>query len=118
MQEDKNLNPLLSVNVFQKGSDNLKYFLMGILLSLIGVIVSIAIWGIEMVTTITGGIGIFFILISFILSGVLVSGDRMRANLATESDEDRNQRNNISFRSALIAIPNFVVAILFYFLLH
>ncbi|MFB5089593.1 DUF5316 family protein [Psychrobacillus sp. PGGUH221] len=42
----------------------------------------------------------------------------MRANLATESVKDRNQRNNVSFRSALIAIPSFAVAILFYFLLN
>jgi len=71
-----------------------------------------------MVTTITGGIGLFFIIIAFALSGVLASGDRMRANFATESVEGRNQRNNVSFRSALIAIPSFVVATLFYFLLH
>ena len=96
----------------------MKYLLLGILLALVGVLASIVIWDIEMVTTITGGIGLFFIVISFILSGVLVSGDRMRANLATESVEGRNQRNNVSFRSALIAIPNFAVAILFYFLLY
>jgi len=35
----------------------------------------------------------------------------MRANLATESIEGRNQRNNVSYRSALITIPSFVVAI-------
>lgn len=96
----------------------MKYLLLGILLSLVGVLASIVIWDIEMVTTITGGIGLFFIVISFIFSGVLVSGDRMRANLATESVEGRNQRNNVSFRSALISIPSFAVAILFYFLLN
>ena len=96
----------------------MKYFLFGVLLSLIGILVSIVIWDIEMVTTITGGIGLFFIIIAFALSGVLASGDRMRANFATESVEGRNQRNNVSFRSALIAIPSFVVATLFYFLLH
>ncbi|WP_342601373.1 DUF5316 family protein [Psychrobacillus sp. FSL H8-0483] len=56
--------------------------------------------------------------ISFIFSGVLVSEDRMRANLATESVEGKNQINNVSYRSALIAIPGLVVAILFYFLLN
>lgn len=96
----------------------MKYLLLGILLSLVGVLASIVIWDIEMVTTITGGIGLFFIVISFIFSGVLVSGDRMRANLATESVESRSQRNNVSFRSALIAIPSFAVAILFYFFLN
>lgn len=96
----------------------MRYLLIGILLSLIGVLASIVIWDIEMVSTITSGIGFFFIVISFIFSDVLVSGDRMRANLATESVEARNQRNNVSFRSALIAMPSFVVAILFYLLLN
>ena len=95
----------------------MKYLLLGILLSLVGVLASIVIWDIEMVTTITGGIGLFFIVIAFIYSGVLVSGDRIRANLATESVEERNQKNNVSLRSALIAVPNFAVAILFYFLM-
>ena len=96
----------------------MKYFLIGTLLALIGFLVSIIIWNIEMVTTINGGIGLFFIVISFIFSGVLVSGDRMRANFATESVEGRSLRYNISFRSALIAIPSLAVAILFYILLN
>ena len=96
----------------------MKYLLIGFLLALIGFLVSIIIWNIEMASTITGGIGLLFIGISFILSGVLVSGDRMRANLATESDESRRLRNNVSIRSALIAIPSLTVAILFYILLN
>ena len=62
----------------------MKYLLFGILLALVGILAAIVIWDIEMVTTITGGIGLFFIVMSFMFSGVLVSGDRMRANIATE----------------------------------
>ena len=96
----------------------MKYLLVGMLLALVGMLASIVIWDIEMVTTITGGIGLFFIVISFIISGAFVSGDRMRANLAAESIEGRNQRNGTVLHSVLIAIPNFAVAILFYFLLN
>lgn len=96
----------------------MRYFLIGILLSLIGILVSIVIWDVGMVTTITSGIGFFFIGISLVFSGALVSGDRMRANFSTETVEDRHKRNNVTFRSALIGIPSFVVAILFYFLLN
>ncbi|MFC5602777.1 DUF5316 domain-containing protein [Sporosarcina koreensis] len=96
----------------------MKYLLFGILLAVVGVLASIVIWDIEMVTTITGGIGLFFIVISLISSGVLVSGDRMRANLATESAKDNKQRNNVSFSSVLIAVPSIAAAILFYFLLN
>ncbi len=94
--------------------DHLKYLLMGSFLALLGVAVSFLIWNIEMVIPITSGIGFFFFAIAFILSGVFVSGDRMRANLATESDEGRNERNKISFHSALVGIPSIVVALLFY----
>ncbi|MDF2066648.1 DUF5316 family protein [Bacillus sp. Cr_A10] len=93
----------------------MRYFLIGILLSLLGILVSIVIWNLGMVTTITSGIGFFFIGISFIFSGVLVSGDRMRANISTETVEERHKRSNVTFRSAMIGIPSFVVAILFYF---
>ncbi len=93
----------------------MKYLLIGILFALLGVAVSLLIWGLDMVITISTGIGLFFIGIACILSGAFVSGDRMRANLATESDEGRTQRNNMSFHSALIGIPSIVVAFLFYF---
>ena len=90
---------------------------LGTFLALLAVIVSRVIWkDIHMVSTLTSCIGLFFIVIAFILSGVLVSGDRMRLNLATESAESRNQRIVGSLHSTMIAIPNFVVAILFYFL--
>ena len=96
----------------------MKYLLLGIFLSVIGVLVSILIWDINMVITITSGIGLFFIVVAFLFSGALISGDRIRANLASESVEGKKQRDNIGFRSALISIPSFVIAILFYFLLN
>lgn len=96
----------------------MKYLLLGIFLALIGVLASLVIWEIEMVSIITSGMGLFLIVLSFIFSGVLVSGDRMRANLATESVEDRQRRNTLSFRLALIAIPSFAVAISFYYFLN
>ena len=96
----------------------MKYLLVGMFLALIGTLASIVIWDIAMVTTITGGIGLFFIVIAFIISGAFVSGDRMRANLAAETVEGSKQRNGTVLHSVLIAIPNFAVAILFYFLLN
>ncbi|QDQ02357.1 hypothetical protein FOH38_18780 [Lysinibacillus fusiformis] len=96
----------------------MRYFFIGIFLSLIGALVSIVIWDIEMVTTVTSSIGFFFIGIALIFSGVFISGDRMRANFATESAKNKMERNNISFRSALMGMPSLVVAILFYFLLN
>lgn len=95
----------------------MKYILFGVLLALIGSLVSIIVWDIHMVSVITSGIGFFFIGVALITSGSMVSGDRMRANFATESNESREERQNISFYSILIGLPNIAVAILFYFLL-
>lgn len=52
-----------------------------------------------------------------ILSSSFVSGDRMRANVAMESDEDRENRYKVTTRSLLMALPNLIVALLFYILL-
>ncbi len=67
----------------------MRYFLIGIILSVIGVLISSIVWGIENAYVITAGIGFLFIGISMVFSGSMVSGDRMRANFATESDDDR-----------------------------
>lgn len=69
-----------------------------------------------MVSTMTCGIGLIFVASSALLNGTFASGDRMRANYSTESTESRNQRFQISLYALLMAIPNFVVAILFYLL--
>lgn len=94
----------------------MKYFLLGILLAAIGTFVSFIVWGSEKVYMITGGIGILFIGISMVLSGSLVNGDKMRANFATETNRDRTKRNKFMFRTALIGIPNLLLALVLYLL--
>lgn len=73
-------------------------------------------WGMEQVYLVSGTVGCVFIGISMIFSGSMVSGDRMRANIATETSEHRDERNKITLNSLYIALPNIVVAVLFYFL--
>ena len=96
----------------------MRYFLIGLLLSIIGVLLSLVILGIDKAYLITGGIGLFFIGIAIVSSGSMVSGDRMRANFATESVEDRHKRDSFTFRTALIGIPNLVITFLIYLLFH
>ncbi|WP_272495797.1 DUF5316 family protein [Bacillus pinisoli] len=67
---------------------------------------------------ITGAIGVIFLGISMIYSGSLVSGNQMRANFATESVEDRESRKKIMFRTAIIGLPNFIIAIILYIYLN
>lgn len=51
-------------------------------------------------------------LVSAILSGALVSGDRIRANYATETAEDRANRHLWMIRFFLAGIPSAIVAII------
>lgn len=94
----------------------MRYLLFGIGLSLIGILISIFLWGIDKAYLLTGSIGFIFIGISMVMSGSFVSGDRMRANFATESAEDRNQRNRITLYSLLLGFPSVLTAILLYYL--
>ena len=95
----------------------MRYLLIGIFISLISIFVSVVILGIHMVYVVAGTISLFFIVVSMIVSGSFVSGDRMRGNLAMESDVDRDNRYKVTTRSLLIALPNLIVALLFYLLL-
>ena len=84
--------------------------LLGVLLSIAAALLCLAIWGIEWGAYITGGIGLFFLGLSMLTSGSLVSGDRMRANFTTESMSERHERNVLSVRLFIIGIPNLVLA--------
>lgn len=94
----------------------MKYFYIGIILSIIGVLFSLFIAGIKNASLITGVIGVVFIVLSMLFSGSMVSGDRMRANYSSESKEDRLERLETTKRLALIGFPNIIVSLLFYWL--
>ncbi|GGI18059.1 DUF5316 domain-containing protein [Gottfriedia solisilvae] len=94
----------------------MKYFYLGIILSIIGVLISLFIVGINNASLITGVIGVVFIGLSMLFSGSMVSGDQMRANFSTESKEDRRERLVSTKRLALIGLPNIIVSLLFYWL--
>ncbi|UZM97328.1 DUF5316 domain-containing protein [Lysinibacillus sp. MHQ-1] len=50
------------------------------------------------------------------MSGSMGSGDRMRANFATETKEDRDERNHIMNNALWLALPNIIVAIFAYYM--
>jgi len=65
--------------------------------------------------TFTGG-GLW--LLSAILSGALLSGDRIRANYATEEEEDRHNRHLWMVRFFLAGVPCAITAVILLFELH
>lgn len=88
----------------------MKYLLVGFLLSLMATLTCLIVWGMEKAILVTGGIGTFFFVLSMISLGTLVSGDRMRANFASESITERHRRTSMSTMFILIGLPNFIVA--------
>ncbi|RST73058.1 hypothetical protein D4T97_014345 [Siminovitchia acidinfaciens] len=89
----------------------MKYFLIGILLSVVALCITVI--GIDKVVLVNGGIGLFFLALSMITSGSLVSGDRMRANFTSETMEERHKRTSVSMRLVLLGLPNIVAAACF-----
>lgn len=93
----------------------MKYLGIGMLLSLAGIVVALVIWDVHRVADITGMIGLIFLVISMLMSGAFVNGDRVRLNATIETNDDRKQRNQVVTASLLIALPNFLVMLGFYF---
>jgi len=95
----------------------MKYVGYGTILSIFGVVLSILIWGTEKAHLLSGMLGGLFIISALLMSGAMASGDRMRANFASETKEDRNERNHIMNNTLLLALPNIIVAIFAYYML-
>ena len=92
----------------------MKYLGIGTLISLLGIVVALVVWDIRKVADVTGMIGLLFLVFSMVMSGAFVNGDRVRLNAATETDKGRDERNRLVTRSLLIALPNFLVMLVFY----
>lgn len=86
-------------------------FLVGCSLLLVSVIYSLAADNVIIAVKLSGTIGGIFILLSAIFTGSLASGDRIRANHATETPEDRRTRVNWAVNCALVGGPNLLAAI-------
>ena len=94
----------------------MKYIWIGLGTSVIGAILSWAIWGLDKMFLITAVISGVLIGLCAIFSGSLGDGDRMRANYATETREDRLNRDSFTTKCFFMALPNIIVTALFYFL--
>ena len=61
----------------------------------------------------SGLIGLVAFLISALLSGVFISGDRVRSNWTNEDSEDRNIRQAWASKTFLFGVPNLLGAIIY-----
>jgi hypothetical protein len=90
--------------------------LIGLGLSVIGAVISLIIWGFDKLYYITGIVGLILLGLCVVLSGSLGTGDKMRANYATETSEDRLNRDRFVTNCLFISIPNLFIAGILYFL--
>ncbi|MGD6901039.1 DUF5316 domain-containing protein [Bacillus infantis] len=62
----------------------------------------------------SGTVSIASILISELLFGVFISGEQNRANLHTESKNDRKKRQKIGGGVLLFGLPNMIAVLVYY----
>ncbi|WP_341299407.1 DUF5316 domain-containing protein [Lysinibacillus sp. FSL H8-0500] len=92
----------------------MRYVVIGTIVSMLGVVVSMLLWGVQQAYFLPGIVGFICLAVSMLLSGALVSGDRMRANFATETTAGRHERHRVMTRALLLAVPNLIIAIIAY----
>lgn len=69
----------------------------------------------SLVFKVSGTIGLVACLISALLSGVFISGDRVRGNWTHEDNKDKNIRQGWGSKLFLFGFPNIVGAIAYTF---
>lgn len=94
-----------------------KYFFYGVLIAVSAVIVALISGGTQKIVGFAGGVGLILLIISMLLSGAFISGDRMRANQTADTRERSKQRDNSIENLLIMSFPSLVIAILFYWLL-
>ncbi|MBU8771632.1 DUF5316 family protein [Cytobacillus oceanisediminis] len=96
----------------------MKYLIIGIVLSITGVLLSFGFGELSKAYLVTGAIGLFFMAMSVLMSGSTPGPHRIRAGLeAPDSPDERQKRKRTSIGSVLIGLPNIMTALLLYLFL-
>ena len=95
----------------------MKYFVIGLILAIISVLVSIILWGLDNSYYLTSIFGLILLGLCAIFSGAMSSGKELQANYATESSQERQNRFRFAMNTLFIALPNLAVAVGLYYLI-
>lgn len=87
----------------------MRYFLTGLIVGVLGIIISFLLPNSDMVMYALFIIGFIPIIISGLMSGAYVSGDRVRGNYS--DNKDFNERSGMSTKFFLFGIPCVLAAI-------
>ncbi len=93
----------------------MKYILIGIGISILGIIASLLAGVLEYAHLVTGAIGLLFWGVSVLVSGIIMGPHRYKADLHVEEPpEQRKKRRRTAAASILIGLPNIALAMLLY----
>ncbi|MCM3342468.1 DUF5316 domain-containing protein [Paenibacillus sp. MER TA 81-3] len=95
----------------------MNYFGIAVLTCLFLSLITYAIGGWALTAEINAWVGVILLGIGALLSGAFISGDRLRANDRSSTDEDRQSRNRWIHVAFLSCIPFLFVAIFIFALL-
>jgi len=92
----------------------LKPFLVGTGILLAGLIIGMFKGDLEFGINFSAIIGIGLLIISGVLSGAFISGDRIRANISTSPQEDLNNTRKWGFLLMMTGMPGFIAAVVYH----
>ncbi|MBE6072709.1 MAG: hypothetical protein E7208_12290 [Clostridium butyricum] len=92
-------------------------FLIGLIISIIVSATGFILKNYNLSFKIVSTISVICLIISGILNGTFINGDKYRANMLSETKEDRNKRINIIEYILIFAFPNIVVALILFIIL-
>jgi hypothetical protein len=92
------------------------YTFIGLVTALIVVFITLCMNQLSLAKTILGYIGGGSLLLGAVISGALVSGDRMRANTSSEDNETRNSRMKVSGSFLKLGAPNLILCFILFYL--
>lgn len=84
---------------------------MGVIIAIVAHLIGFVLNDYNLTLKITGFVVISSFIISGILNGTFISGDRYRANLLSETKGDRDKKMKIIKYLLFISIPNVIISI-------
>ena len=89
-------------------------FLIGIVIAIVANLIGFLLNDYNITLKITGFVVGGSFLISGILNGTFISGDRYRANLISETKDERDKKMKIIKYAVFISIPNVIILIVIF----
>jgi Family of unknown function (DUF5316) len=95
----------------------MKKLIIGLSIVVVALLISFISSDFTLLYKITGAIAFISLIVSALLSGAFLDGERLGRNLQSESKEDRNQRFTLTNSILLIGLPNLLISVVSYFLM-